>query len=661
MPTHVAGRGLAVLWLFAVAGLAAAPAAAQQRDEVTAPERAILAQAALERAPLWRLPLAGALVEDMRLLTPDRLLLALRSDVSGLPNLQLALVDARTGVERWRYLRKNLRARWDLVLADSLLLVYRVDDVRKPRLVAIDARSGAESWTAEVAPGAVPLANRPDGTLLVVEPGRSQVELRSLALADGAERWKREVRAATKDASPPRPVLDAQDAIHFYRGVERLAGADGHPLWSRPDLVVPDGAPDARLDDGSLFVVTAGGSLAELDAATGATRHTVALPADLDWDAIEAFADRVFVRGSSSGGGAYVLAAVDRGEGRLLWSHSTALPPMSNVVRHEDRVFYATPGRVVALDAATGSVAGEWEATNASRPYPIHLRMAGGKVVYIGELMVAAFDPKTGEKAWSQGWTPISNNASLVALDAALPRLREQLDAIAGRKPRGAKTGADASFARVETARFQNMAADYSRRADELSAQVPRTGSPNERAIARLGVQIERSSAVSARSADIAITRMNAAIGRAQATMNFQFAIMDLQLAMARARAIAITQSEMDRQGLYRRAVLSGYSSMEDDDWVYRPASFVAVGGGGFSGVGIVHLASGHASRTLLSPAYRNYGLWNLVDFERGVVYHHGIGLEPGRYRFMPPRDIGGRPTSIIGNFLIAAPIRIPK
>lgn len=642
--------------------LAAAPiAAAAERVEKPSQSAAqLLAQQQRGSRPLWQLPLAGALVENMQLLTPDRLLVALRADATGTPNRAILLVNTRKGIELWRHEREAKQARWDLVLADSVGLVYRVDDGRRPKLLALDARDGREAWSVPMAAGAVPLADRSRGTLLVIEAERSRVTLRSLAFADGSERWRRAIPVTRAGAARTRPLFVDGDVVQLVAGVERLAGADGHAVWTRADLVVPDGAPDARLDGDALFAVVAGGTLAELDATSGATRRSVALPAGVDWDAIEIADTRVYARGLRADGGP-VLAAVERASGTVAWAHECEAPPMSNVVELGDRVYVATSGRVLALDARTGASLGNWEATNASRPYPVHLRQVNGRIVFIGELMVAGFDASTGAKLWSRGWSPISNSASLVALDASLPFLRGELAELSGRKKSAAKTGEDASYARVESARFANMAADYSRRADALSASIARTPgtSQNERSIARLGVSIERQSAIGARSAEISLMRMNQRLDRAMSMMNFQFALMDLAASIERAKVIAGVRTALDRQLLFRNAVLGGYAGMEDAAHVYRPGMEMGAGGG-YVGVTVVGLASGKASTEFLSPLYREYGLWNVVDFERGVVYHDGIGLEPSLHQLLPARDVGGGSARIVGNYVIAAPIRIP-
>lgn len=643
---------------------AARPAAAADRfEQPSLPPTDIDAQSMREDHPLWQMPLAGALVEDMQLLTPGRLLVALRADALGIPNLPILLVDTRTGFELWRYEREQKDARWELVLADSATLVYRVDDGPKLKLVCLDARNGAAAWTAQLAPGGRALADRARGTLLVVESERARVTLRSLAFADGRERWRRAVTPAGKDASPPHPLLADADVIHFTNGIERLAGGDGGTLWTRADLVVPDGAPDARLDGDALFAIEAGGALVELDARSGVTRRTVTFPPGVDWDAIETSVTRIYGRGVRADGGT-VLAAIDRSTGRLLWAHDCEAPPMSNVVEAGERVFVATSGSVIVLEAASGRTLGVWEATNATRPYPVHLRRVGGQIIYIGELMVAAFDVRTGNRAWSHGWSPVGNTASLVALDASLPQLRAELAALASGKVRQSKTGSNASFARLESARFQEMAADYHGRADAMSADIDRRSqemSQNERQVARLGVGIERSSAAGAISGDIAITRMNTALDRAQAMMSFQFAMMDLAAAIERTKAIAATQTLLARQQLFRRSVLNGYASMENAEYVYRPGMELSGGRGPFVGVTVAQLATGRTSTALLSPVYRDYGLWNVVDFDQGIVYHHGIGLETSLYDYLPPRKLGGEPTRIVGNFLIASPIRIPR
>jgi hypothetical protein len=54
--------------------------------------------------------------------------------------------------------------------------------------------------------------------------------------------------------------------------------------------------------------------------------------------------------------------------------------------------------------------------------------------------------------------------------------------------------------------------------------------------------------------------------------------------------------------------------------------------------------------------------LWNLVDFEKGVVYHHGIGMNPAVYELSEARRLYPYSSArTVNNFLIAMPVEIPR
>jgi len=81
-----------------------------------------------------------------------------------------------------------------------------------------------------------------------------------------------------------------------------------------------------------------------------------------------------------------------------------------------------------------------------------------------------------------------------------------------------------------------------------------------------------------------------------------------------------------------------------------------------FVTVSIIHLPSGKLRETYLSPQYLTYGLWNLVDFSKGVVFHHGIGMDPSSYKLSKARMYYPyKRARTIENFLIATPLKIPR
>jgi len=121
-------------------------------------------------------------------------------------------------------------------------------------------------------------------------------------------------------------------------------------------------------------------------------------------------------------------------------------------------------------------------------------------------------------------------------------------------------------------------------------------------------------------------------------------------------------ESTIERQELFRASILSAYSEAETEDFVYRPDREFRSVEDDFVGVAVIHLPTGRRRFTALSPTYLGYGLWNVVDFERGIVIHHGIGLDPSRYEFSEPHKLFpyGK-IRTVQNFLIASPVRIAR
>ena len=70
----------------------------------------------------------------------------------------------------------------------------------------------------------------------------------------------------------------------------------------------------------------------------------------------------------------------------------------------------------------------------------------------------------------------------------------------------------------------------------------------------------------------------------------------------------------------------------------------------------------GKRADTILSPHYLSYGLWQIFDFEKGVVYHSNIGMDPSRYELSDSRAYYPfNKAKIVNTFLIAQPVKIPR
>ena len=139
---------LKCLTLLAAALLITQYAIAQRNLLQGTPDEIVRKRAAQQSPPLWKIPLGPVLVENMEIIGPDRLLVGLRKDFPGLPNLDYMLVDTSNGKIIWRYPRKG--GEYDPLLVFADLLLFRIDDRKTVTLLALDAQTGKKRWEFSV-------------------------------------------------------------------------------------------------------------------------------------------------------------------------------------------------------------------------------------------------------------------------------------------------------------------------------------------------------------------------------------------------------------------------------------------------------------------------------------------------------------------------------
>ncbi len=124
---------------------------------------------------------------------------------------------------------------------------------------------------------------------------------------------------------------------------------------------------------------------------------------------------------------------------------------------------------------------------------------------------------------------------------------------------------------------------------------------------------------------------------------------------------IAEAQGVLDQQVLLRESIVSGYALAQSGDYVVRPDS-ATVDDGLFVSVVVINMATGRRQRAIVSANYQNFGLWNLYDPERGVLYQDGIGLATGTYRWSRKHEVwpSGKGQTI-EICLLAIPIKPPQ
>lgn len=368
-------------------------------------------------------------------------------------------------------------------------------------------------------------------------------------------------------------------------------------------------------------------------------------------DILRAFNTFRFIRQKSSDdklkantGDRYCISMFEKCSGNAIWSFTTPKPTISNFLEKDNKVYFGTATELYVLDKSTGQQVFKKEVSDNDANYPVHLFDDGEKIYFIGELVIAAFNASSGEKIYSHGITPVSYNVSIAGLDNAIPMYTEVVKAISSS---GAQSGFNFSeFHVAETRRYQNLANHYyseSVKARQKGDQVGYDLSNVQGRLAQYNAKME---------ANLAFASSVLELGQSIVRILIQKAILNRY------------QDMLSRQIMYRKSIIASYTIAEIGDYVYRPVRILSLFSGkdDFTALTIIHFPTGQRRTTVLSPTYLNYGLWNLVDLEKKVVYHHGIGLDPEYYEYSERINLGyeGRGQTI-NTFLIAAPLKIPK
>ncbi len=604
---------------------------------VGTPDEAIRRRASRAPAPLWQLPLGPALVEEMQILGPDRLLVGLIKDFPGLPSLDYFLLDSSRGELIWRHPRSTDSGRYDIVLALDDLLLFRIEKGRTASLLALDPRTGGQLWASRQEAGGlihipVPAASR----VVVVDRNENRLNLKALSIKDGSVMWET-VRPSGNARLLHPPLVDGEDILFLDPGVARLSSLDGKVLYALPGLSIDETCPPPQLDGRDLWLIDSKRHLILLNAAGGDILWTAELAAGARYTNIYPLDRKVYVRGIGDGGEAK-LFSIRRDSGALDWIYTGEEQSISNLIESDGLLYLATPATLVALDAKSGRPVFSSPLNTSGRAFPVHIRKIQNRIIYIGELVVAAFDSTNGALIYRHGMTPISPECHLDGLDASIPRFKEAFQETSG-KPAGNLRDLS-RFATSEMVRYQNLANTYRSQASAAAGRGDSIGSD----IASLKSSFARHES------------------KLQANAAFAYALMDLGLAVRSAFEAAAIKTTIERQELFRKSILKSYYQAESEAHVYRPHLEWAGAGDSFTTLSVVHLPTGKRRDTYLSPEYMSYGLWNLIDFERGVVFHHGIGMNPALYQLSEARRLYPYDSARTFNtFLIAVPVAIPR
>lgn len=596
-----------------------------------------------ERPVTWQVLAKKHLIKDMRFISPDRLLV---NYVGSTP----VLVDTAKGEIAWKYVPQGwLLSEHDIVSAFNDLILIREDKgegKKKESIVAaIDPKNGEQLWfralkskksSFQFLP--VPAA----GMLLAVKMEKKKVTLTALDLMTGSQRWQKEVKIK-KGQHPTPPMVTTGDIWHFYGGIKRLDPASGGSLWERTDVLLDSFSPPPVMRDGLLIAVDGKKTLHILDPDTGETMVTTALDPEIRFTNIHPVGERIYLRGTHDDG-KYVIAALEKGNGRVLWSFTGTEPTVSNIIEDGDRLYVSTPSTVLCLDRGNGRQIYASPASQTGQTFPVRLRKFGNRLVYVGELVIAGFDAETGKRVYFEGMTPLSQEAHLDALDNWVSVLETRIKKLSGMIWFGGASGASDAFSR-QSEISQNLSNQYTQQANSYAWRSNATY--NMSAESDYWKSANLSNQATIESGFSAVT----------AQLSFFFAMEGMKNSML-SRAIARDQAEVSRLQQIRETILAAYTTAEVGEYAYRPHLE-----GDSVGVTMVHLPTGRSNFTPLTPAtkgadayWNDRNMWNLIDPEKGLVYHHGMRILPDKYQDKPP--IEGKVA--YGVHLVAEEIRLP-
>lgn len=615
-----------------------------EQKPVLTNEANIRAEAARNAPPAWKLPLGSGHIDDMAVTAPGRILMTIRKAATLPGGQHMMLVDMASGKQVWRYDAKQGKGEYRRILTLADIILYRIDDEngKNATLVALDPANGTERWTLKLDGGAVtfqPLLV--DGLILAIRRDKEDVTATAYKLSSGQKGWERKFALPAGDTGmPPAPLATVDGMWVFHGGVEKIATRTGETVWSRDDLA-PGSSASPRLAGDSLYLMDKDKALHRLAAASGKSLWRSAAPVGENAVTnIYPSGDRIYLRGMNPPDtvAAKPLVAVSTRDGKPLWRHDSKGFVVSNLIESDGRLYYATPSHLGALDLATGRPVFSTEITNSGRTFPVQIRRFDGKVVFLGELIVAAVDAKSGKIAYSHGFDPVDDFASLNNIESTIRN-----------NTRGGAGGAGSAYSDISAYAAANatLYQEQSRHYANIASQ--------QRSLALRGDSMAGIRASGAQvQADI-----NAEFSRIESNIAMMSAGLALGQALAHGRWNADFAGEVRRQEYLRRAITSNYPIMEQGKYVYRPIRDARSRTEQFAGLAVIHMPTGKIAQTSLSAQHFIYGLWNLVDIEKGIAYHNGIGLDPAAYEY--DGQTGRFLVDYLNTFLIAQPVTIPK
>jgi outer membrane protein assembly factor BamB len=509
------------------------------------------------------------------------------------------------------------------------MLLFRADGNKGSKVLAVETATGNKRWSVELErSGELIFIPFPSSEVLVaVQQDKSRATLTTLKLATGAVVGTSEIRYGSGTDQPPAPTTDDRALWLFYDGVVKLSAATGKTEWRRSDIMAGEQSPPMQLGKGRLYVLDGKNTLQVLDAHSGKTLASGKQRDAAVYTNLFPIGDRVYLRGvekEKSGEPRFFVASVRSADAKELWADIDKETSVSNIIDENDAVYFATPYTVIALDREKGSRRFAVRASDIGKSFPVQIRKYGDRVVYIGELVIAAFDAKTGAKVYRHGFDPINQTAHMDALNEVIEKKQKFLSWFTG-------PWSDWDFKSLGMSEFYFQQSIQSQNQSNYLAQ-------QGAQLARTANTVGDKTAAYRSEMKYTSSTIYSAFSRAEFSAGMAFMTVE-NIQKGVAAATAADRKQLLELLRIRKLLYAAYVVTQLGDYVYRPDKE-----GETVGLSVIHLPSGHTSYTELTPEYELIGVFSLVALDAGVVYHPWV--QKKRYT---------------DTYFVARPITIPK
>lgn len=360
---------------------------------------------------------------DSRMVSPKHLVL-FYGDV------KVEMVDIQTGSLLWYNPHSDYR---DCFFAEGneerVVCCGKAPKTDYVTVIAYSTSSGEQQWSYTL-PGETPtywLPIEQEGILIAFQQKKDdETQITALNMKKGSKVWAKKCKHSSGLKLPPIAIEAAGNIITFFNGIEALSPGNGSNVWKNDDFLMDDESINTQVTSDTIIILDKRNALHLINIKTGTDLKTIKLNTTAEYTNIYPCGNRIYLRGrikESKENDTFFIDALNLQSGETSWSYSDSVISISNIIDDGNRVYASTWKGPFALDRRTGTRFFSTELSEVGMTYPVSIRKSGDTIVYVGELVIAGVDSKTGKVLYRYDFDPVSQLMNVDALDLQLRRL----------------------------------------------------------------------------------------------------------------------------------------------------------------------------------------------------------------------------------------------